>query len=124
MPNIGAASFFSIYGFNFLLLDNRSFRTPHGSSPQWHFGAQQVQWLLQSLASKDYAFLFSGDQFFGSYFPKDSFQRNHPQRLTDFLAQLRASEAKVVFMSGDRHYTEVMRIPRGLARLSNLRVYL
>ena len=110
MPDIGAASFFSIFGYNFFLLDDRTFRTPQGSSPEWHFGEAQSRWLLNNLVSKDYAFLISGDQFFGGYIHKDSFQGRHPERFVDFLAELKASEAKVIFMSGDRHFTEIMEI--------------
>ena len=114
MPNIGAASFFSIYGYNFFLLDNRSFRTPEASSPEWHFGKVQSQWLLDNLEGKDNAFIFSGDQFFGGYLQKDSFQGNHPDRFADFLGELKASDAKVVFLSGDRHFTEIMKVPTDL----------
>ena len=113
-PNIGAASFFSIYGYNFFLLDNRSFRTPHHETPEWHFGKAQSQWLLDNLEGKDNAFIISGDQFFGGYIMKDSFQGNHPERFADFLSELKAIDAKVVFLSGDRHFTEVMQIPTEL----------
>ena len=111
MPNIGAASFFSIYGYNFFLLDDRTFRTPQGSSPEWHFGEAQSQWLLHNLVNKDYAFLISGDQFFGGYIPKDSFQGSHPERFVDFLHELKSSNTKAVFLSGDRHFAEIMEIP-------------
>ena len=53
MPRIGTASFFSIYGYSFFLLDNRTFRTPVGSSPEWHFGEEQSQWLWNNLVGKD-----------------------------------------------------------------------
>ncbi len=111
MPDIGAASFFSIYGYNFFLLDDRTFRTPQGSSPEWHFGEAQSRWLLNNLVSKDYAFLISGDQFFGGYIPKDSFQGSHPERFVDFLHELKSSDTKAVFLSGDRHFAEIMEIP-------------
>lgn len=114
MPNIGAASFVSVYGYNFFLLDDRTFRTPLGSSPEWHFGKAQSRWLLDNLKGNDYAFIISGDQFFGGYFPKDSFQYNHSERFADFLGELKASKAKVVFLSGDRHYTEIMQVPTEL----------
>ena len=114
MPDIGAASFFSIYGYNFFLLDNRSFRTPKGLTPEWHFGEEQSQWLLDNLGGKDYAFIISGDQFFGGHMPHDSFQGHHPKRFGDFLGELKASGTKAVFLSGDRHYTEIMKIPAEL----------
>ena len=109
---IGVGSSFSIYGYDFLLLDDRTFRTPIGSTPQWHFGASQSQWLWNNLVGKDYVFLVSGDQFFGGYAPrKDSFQSNHPDRFNHFLAELKNNDTRVVFLSGDKHYTEIMAIP-------------
>ena len=114
MPNFGAASFFNIYGYNFFLLDDRTFRTPKSSSPEWHFGKAQSSWLLDNLAGKDHAFILSGDQFFGGYIPKDSFQGNHPERFGEFLADLKDTDTKVVFLSGDRHFTEIMKVPTEL----------
>ena len=109
---IGVGSSFSIYGYDFLLLDDRTFRTPVDSVPQWHFGAAQSQWLWDNLVGKDYAFIVSGDQFFGGYRTrKDSFQSDHPDRFTTFFAELKDSDARVVFLSGDKHYTEIMAIP-------------
>lgn len=111
MPGIGVASSLSIYGYNFFFLDNRTFRTAKDSSPEWHFGEMQSQWLLKNLAGKDYAFIISGDQFFGGYSHGDSFQGNHPKRFSTFLSKLRDSNAKVIFLSGDVHFTEIMEIP-------------
>ena len=111
MPGIGVASVFDIYGYNFFLLDNRTFRTPLRESPQRHFGDEQMQWLLSNLQSKEHAFIVSGDQFFGGYSMKDSFQGHHRQRFTYFLNELRGLDTEVVFLSGDKHYTEIMEIP-------------
>ncbi|MDE3269920.1 MAG: alkaline phosphatase D family protein [Pseudomonadota bacterium] len=111
MPNIGVASELDIYGFNFFLLDNRTFRTPIGATPEWHFGKAQSQWLLDNLTGKEHAFIISGDQFFGGYAPKDSFQGQRPQRFAEFLQAIKAIDTKVVFLSGDRHFTEIMEIP-------------
>ena len=111
MPGIGVASAFEIYGYNFFLTDNRTFRTPLGESPQRHFGDEQMQWLLSNLQGKEHAFIVSGDQFFGGYTIKDSFQGHHRQRFAYFLDELSELGAEVVFMSGDKHYTEIMEIP-------------
>ena len=111
MPGIGVASSFTLYGYDFFLLDDRTFRTPIGESPEWHFGNEQSQWLWSNLQGKSHAFLISGDQFFGGYSPKDSFQGHHPERFSDFLDKLQASDTRVVFLSGDRHFTEIMKIP-------------
>ena len=119
---IGVANSFDIYDYNFFLMDNRTFRTAVGESPERHFGDTQLQWLLHNLQGLDHAFIASGSQFFGGYshinnvdndpFQDESFQGDHPERFEYFIDQLRATGTKVVFLSGDRHYTEVMAIPQ------------
>ncbi len=109
---LGTAAFFNIYGFNFFLLDNRSFRVVKaGKTNKQHYGSQQLQWLWHSLRGKDYAFLVSGDQFFGGYHRFESFEGNNRTAFTSFLAKLKTLPTKVAFISGDRHITEIMRIP-------------
>ena len=117
---LGVASLFEIYGYSFFLMDNRTFRSPPLVSPQHHFGEAQMQWLLSSLPGREHAFIASGDQFFGGYshvnndksiLASESFQGDHPQRFAYFLTQLQAIDTEVVFLSGDRHYAEIMAIP-------------
>ena len=120
VPGMGVASSFEAYGYNFFLMDNRTFRTAAGESPERHFGDAQMQWLLHRLQGLDHAFIASGSQFFGGYehinaannlFKEESFQGEHPARFEYFIDQLRATGTKVVLLSGDRHYAEVMAIP-------------
>ena len=111
MPGIGVASHFSIYGYDFFLLDNRTFRTLDQTQTEAHFGSQQTRWLFNNLQGVEHAFIISGDQFFGGYSPKDSFQGHHPTRFAEFLDNLMKVDGEVVFLSGDRHFTEIMRIP-------------
>ena len=109
---LGTAAFFTIYGFNFFLLDNRSFRAVKvKASKQQHYGHKQLQWLWRSLHGKNYALLVSGDQFFGGYHRFESFEGNHRAAFARFLAKLKTLPTKVAFISGDRHVTEIMRIP-------------
>ena len=120
VPEIGVASYFNAYGYNFFLMDNRTFRTALGESPERHFGDTQLQWLLHRLQGLDHAFIASGSQFFGGYshtndddndpFKDESFQGDHPERFEYFIDRLRATGTKVVLLSGDRHYAEVMAI--------------
>lgn len=116
----GVASLFEIYGYSFFLMDNRTFRSPLGASPERHFGERQMQWLLHNLQGREHAFIASGDQFFGGYshvkgddslLADESFQGDHPEQFAYFLDQLQALTTKVVFLSGDRHYAEIMAIP-------------
>lgn len=109
---IGNAAVFNAYGFHFFLLDNRTFRTvAKKSTPQQHFGKQQLQWLWRNISGKDYALLITGGQFFGGYHRFESFEGNHYQAFKQFLNKLKTLNTKVAFVSGDRHITEIMRIP-------------
>jgi len=109
---LGTAAFFSIYGFNFFLLDNRSFRTVKATArAQQHYGRKQLQWLWHNLRGKDYALLVGGDQFFGGYHRFDSFEGSNRKAFARFQAKLKTLATKVAFISGDRHLTEIMRIP-------------
>ena len=100
---------------NFLLLDNRSFRSKRNISAekQFHFGSQQEKWIYGiAKKAKGPLWLISGDQFFGGYHPFESYQGNHPEAFRKFLKRLQQTGRKVLFLSGDRHLTELTRIPR------------
>lgn len=103
-PGIAAA--WRAFGFEFFLLDNRSFRTD-----TTHFGREQEQWIIKSLArSQAPAWLISGDQWFGGYHRFESYEGNHKQSFKEFLANIQSTKAHVLFLSGDRHLSEVMKI--------------
>ncbi|MCB0378686.1 MAG: hypothetical protein KDD33_09355 [Bdellovibrionales bacterium] len=103
-----------LFGQQFLFLDDRSFRTPkHLKSTQSHFGDSQSTWLLQKVQGfSGRTWLMSGDQFFGGYHPFESFQGDHPQDFKNFLFSLKKIKNPVLFVSGDRHLSEVMAIPK------------
>lgn len=113
LAGLGLASRATFYGIDFFLLDNRTFRTAPSDVSQFHFGDLQSRWLMTNLSDKGYAFVISGDQFFGGYHRFESFQRHHEQRFMQFLEQLKGVARKVVFLSGDRHLSEAMKIPAG-----------
>ncbi len=112
----GVSSWWRAFGVQFALLDNRSFRSPNNLDipDQSHFGPDQEKWISEGLAgAKEPVFLISGDQFFGGYHKFESYEGNHPK---NFKAQMqrwrRASSRPVVFMSGDRHLTEIIKVSR------------
>ncbi len=103
-PGISAA--WKSFGFEFLLLDNRLFRTE-----TTHFGEDQERWIMNSLKkSQAPTWLISGDQWFGGYHRFDSYEGNHKESFKDFLASVKNTKARVMFLSGDRHLSEVMKI--------------
>ncbi len=114
----GVSSIFDAFGYRFMLLDDRSFRStkpdpnaalidPH----QTHFGAEQENWILKNVeASQDPVWLISGDQWFGSYHRFESYEGTHPESFKKFFARLKQTDSTVMFMSGDRHLSEVNKV--------------
>lgn len=117
----GVASMLNAFGYRFLLLDNRSFRSVNRlpkPEDQTHFGREQETWILQTLRDPKNrsrpAFLFSGDQWFGGYHRFESYEGSHPANFKDFLGRVKKTGATVLFVSGDRHLTELMRIEKDI----------
>lgn len=114
-----AASSYSWGEQRFVLLDDRSFRSPNQpspicqakaghplcrprpmpdrgadnpkSEPHTHFGYKQTQWALREIddARSDVVWLISGDQWFGAYSPFESFEGNHPKDFAQFMKSIR-----------------------------------
>jgi alkaline phosphatase D len=112
----GIASYVEAYGQCFLLMDGRTWRSDTGGPEldQSHWGEEQTQWALEKIRdASGPVWLVNGNQFFGGYLPGESFERSHPVPFYRFLAELRAlppGTAPVFFVSGDRHFTELMEI--------------
>lgn len=111
----GASSMLKAFGLRIALLDDRSFRSPTSESQfepekQTHFGSEQEDWLFSQKDPTSLTLLISGDQWFGAYHRFESYERNHPKSLEKFLSRLKHFVDPAVFISGDRHLSEVMRI--------------
>lgn len=97
---------------HFILLDDRYFRSPKGEHPETHFGKEQEDWLFKIIKKNKGTFwLISGDQFFGGYHTFESYQGVHPQSFKKFIERLRDHKKNIVFVSGDRHLAEFMKLP-------------
>ncbi len=108
----GVSSRLNAFGLRFFLLDSRSFRTPSSEKTgQTHFGVDQEAWLFTELFGDVPSFLLSADPFFGGYHAFDSYEGKHPESFKRFLKRLKAQNSPVVFVSGDRPWTEVSEIP-------------
>lgn len=102
---------------DFFLLDDRFHRFPnrYPQTPEKAmYGAAQIEWLKQALVSSGATFkiIASGGQFWNARNRFETFF-NYPaeQRvLRTWLAEQRIGG--VVFLSGDRHFTELLRVPR------------
>ena len=108
----GVSTSVELAGMNFLFLDGRSFRSEKKDPSGTHFGKKQRSWLKRNVQKEKVNWLISGDQFFGGYHPWESFEGNHPKTFNSFLNDLKKLKGKVIFMSGDRHLIEVMKIPK------------
>lgn len=112
----GVASVWKGFGLRFLMLDDRTFRSPNRVDlpDQTHFGPQQEEWILLHLnAAREPVFMISGDQFFGAYHPFESYQGNQPKSFAQQLPRWKnTARVPVIFVSGDRHLTEIIKVPK------------
>lgn len=117
----GVGGLLSLGDFNLYFLDGRSFRS--ASSEGRHLGSVQHLWLLKSLKEETQpSFIIKGDQFFGGHHKYESFEGSHPQDFADFVSDLKKLNTPIVFLSGDRHLSEVMQFPRGLFGLPSFEI--
>ncbi len=109
----GTGGVLSLGDFNLYFLDGRSFRSPQKTGP--HLGLDQTAWFYSKLREQTSpSFVIKGDQFFGGYQEFESFEGNHPLDFQEFVGQLRQIPTPFVFLSGDRHLSEIMQFPRSL----------
>lgn len=109
----GVASRLNLRGMHFTFLDNRSFR--EASTDGEHFGKEQEDWLFKDLKEAQLpTWIISGDQFFGGYHSFESYEGRHPRAFESFLSKLKEVPTPFLFVSGDRHLTEVMQFPKTL----------
>ncbi len=111
----GVSSWWTAFGVHVALLDDRSFRSPdHLDVPdQTHFGPEQEKWLQDHLdASREPVLVVSGDQFFGGYHKFESYEGNQPVSFKQRLEEWKKVKVPLVFVSGDRHLTEILKVPK------------
>jgi hypothetical protein len=95
-------------------MDDRSFRDPQTEKASY-WGNRQKEWLLAKLGeSKTPAWIVNGNQFFGGYLKKESFEHNYRADFRHFVDSLKNTEAPVAFASGDVHFSEVMKLEKAL----------
>ena len=108
--NFGTGSYLKAYGQIFLFLDGRFYREV-GKVSGTHLGQEQFTYLSEELKkTKQPIWLIKGDQFFGEYHPFESYERQHPKEFKKLIASIEEAKAPVIFLSGDRHLTEIIQI--------------
>lgn len=105
-PQQTARGRFSWGDCEFFLLDDRAFRAPGKTV----LGADQLQWLLDGLArsTATFKFIACGTQVLNPLNRKEPFPRAELDAITGAITQSRI--AGVVFLSGDRHFAELIRV--------------
>ncbi|MNJ92649.1 PhoD-like phosphatase [compost metagenome] len=107
---LGVSSTVQLFGQSFYFMDDRSFRDTrkHGGL---HWGIAQQEALLNAMDKNTRpTWLLNGSQFFGGYLGKESFESDHEKNFKDVLKKLSKKESPIIFLSGDVHFSEVMRI--------------
>ena len=121
-PNYGAGGdgvfgHFSWADADFFLLDNRFFRAPNRTPDgpgKVMWGERQYQWLIDALTSSraTLKFVVNGGQVLNGLAVYENVA-TYPLVRQKLLADLEARGIEgVIFLSGDRHHTELIRLPR------------
>lgn len=102
----------------FFLLDNRTFRAPAACktcNPKPLLGQAQLDWLIDALSSSTatYKFVAIGGQVLNSAEVWENYIHHHAAERKELLDRIAAEGIKnVVFLTGDRHHTELSKMDR------------
>jgi len=119
LPDVPGAFGFAQYGdVLFFLLDNRTYRSPNrwpDGADKTMFGARQLEWLKQALTyapRNSIKIVAGGSQFWNraTRFEGWNHFRTEQQAFAEWL--VRQEIEGVIFLSGDRHFGELLRIER------------
>jgi len=111
---LGAFGMFSWSDLDFFLMDNRTYRAPNQLQEEGkpYLGTRQLQWLkdrlIQSKAS--FKFVVIGNQVINTHVPASREAYVHYRaEWNDLMSWLDTNKVNgVVFLSGDRHFTELL----------------
>jgi len=111
----GPTTYFQWGDADFFLLDNRSHRTPNRrtTTESTILGEAQIEWLLDSLAASraPFKFIAMGGQFLNPVHAHETYAHLAPGERDRLLRAIRHQGITgVIFLSGDRHHTEVSRL--------------
>jgi alkaline phosphatase D len=108
----GISSAFRYQNQLFVLMDDRTFRDEKGSKNRYaHWGKEQELWMLDLVARNNGpAWIMNGSQIFPAMPFKEALSSDHKVQFEGVTAELRKLTNKVVFVSGDVHYSEISKI--------------
>jgi len=101
---------------DFFLMDDRYFRAPNDEKNEKkdYFGAKQVQWLLDNLEASNapFKFIITGGQVLSPVAKYENYA-TYPEERKYLLAEIEKRKITgVIFISGDRHHTELSKMER------------
>ncbi len=118
---VGLNQIIKIFGQNFVLLDNRSFRETHEVNSRFaHFGEEQEKWLISKMQTENGPFfLFNGDMWGSPTITKtsiigkvsrltESIFGDHPDNYNELMKSLNATGKVFVLLSGDIHNSQII----------------
>jgi alkaline phosphatase D len=114
--NEGIYSTFNWGDAQFFLLDDRFFKTPNDriTGDKTILGNTQFEWLIDALSSSsaNFKIIVIGGQVLNSVADKENYS-NYPEEKQKLLKEILDNKIKgVMFISGDRHFTELSMLPR------------
>lgn len=112
----GSMGQFRFNDIDFFLLDNRTYRVDYQMQTVEHqiLGQAQIDWLIQALKFSDASFkiVAIGGQVLNSASIYENYA-NYPAERDSLLARLEREKIKnVIFLTGDRHHTELSKMER------------
>lgn len=98
----------------FILTDGRSFRKEADSQDRFaHWGEAQEKWMMDLIQkNKGPTWLINGSQIFPSLLRRESMSAHHPVQFQGLMNELKKMSSKVVFITGDIHYSEISQIEK------------
>jgi alkaline phosphatase D len=115
-PHQGITSTFDVADVQVFLMDDRWYRTPNARTdvPRRILGEQQLQWLIDALASSKATFkvVAIGSQVLSDNMKREGFAWSPAERDTLIAAITRLKISGVMFISGDVHFAELSKLDR------------
>jgi alkaline phosphatase D len=117
--NGGVTQHFVFNDIEFFMLDDRTHRAPNRQQtvPKDYLGQQQLDWLIDALTASKASFkiVINGGQVISNA-PVYENYATYPEERLQLLDRLHKEQIEgVLFLSGDRHHTEISRLEREYA---------
>lgn len=115
MAEEGIATQFLWNDVHFFLLDNRWYRTPNDckTCDKIYFGKAQIDWLIEALigSKANFKIIASGGQILNTAEVYENYINLNKEERAYLLKRIEEESIKnVVFLSGDRHHTELSKL--------------